>query len=100
MEKYYKKRKVQKADYEKDYWGIITDPDGKVRDRRLERDKFIKNVKSELDFVNSLSPSKILDIGCGLGFMLSGISDKHEKFGLEISKFASVEAKKYANIIN
>lgn|SRR5574344_1203915 len=100
MEKYYKKRKVEKADYEKDYWGVITDPDGNVRNRKLERGKFLQNIKSELNFINSQPKSKIIDIGCGLGFLLSGIDDKHQKFGLEISSFATKEAKKYAKIIN
>lgn len=100
MKNYYKKRISDNNDYEESYWGVITDPDGNVRNRIDEEKKFIKNVKNEIDFVNSLEPSKILDIGCGLGFLLGGLDEKHEKFGLELSTFAASHAKKYAEIYN
>ena len=98
MEKYYTKIKPQSQNYEQDYWGIIKDPDGNVRDRLQEREKFLKNIKTEIDYINNLKPSKILDAGCGLGFLLSGISDKHEKYGLEVSEFAVKYAEKFAKI--
>jgi len=98
MSKYYEKIIIENKDYEENYWGVITDPDGNVRNLCDEREKFLTNVKKEVDFINSLPPSKILDVGCGLGFLLSGIDDKHQKFGLEISKYAGEHAKKYANI--
>lgn len=104
MSKYYKKITKEKledavvSDYEENYWGVIRDPDGNLRDRVQERDKFLENVKTEINFVNQLPPSKILDVGCGLGFFLSGIDDKHEKFGLELSAYACEHAKKYARI--
>lgn len=103
MSKYYKKvikEKSQESDYEENYWGVIKDPDGVFRNRIEEKDKFLANVKDELDFINKLPPSKILDVGCGLGFLLSGIDDKHEKFGLEVSAFACEHAKQYAEIYN
>lgn len=98
MKKYYEKIIVANKEYEECYWGVITDPDGNVRNLCDERDKFLANVKSEVDFINSLEPSKIIDVGCGLGFLLSAIDDKHEKFGLEISKYASEFARKYATV--
>ncbi|MBP7211249.1 class I SAM-dependent methyltransferase [bacterium] len=102
MSKYYEKRVINNNDisYEEAYWGTIKDPDGKIRNRLNEKQKFLDNVKSELEFINKLPSSKILDIGCGLGYMLAGISDKHQKFGLEVSKFATSEAEKYAKIFN
>lgn len=113
MSKYYKKivkdadeifvesdEKNSKSDYEENYWGVIKDPDGNLRNRIEEKDKFLANLKSELKFINEYQPSKILDVGCGLGFMLSGIDDKHEKFGLEVSSFACEHAKQYAEIYN
>jgi 2-polyprenyl-3-methyl-5-hydroxy-6-metoxy-1,4-benzoquinol methylase len=98
MNKYYEKIVVENKEYEECYWGVITDPDGNVRNLCDEREKFLANVKSEVDFINSLPPSKIIDVGCGLGFLLSAVADKHQKFGLEISKYACESAKKYATI--
>lgn len=98
MSEYYEKIIKENVDYEETYWGKVIDPDGKVRNLLDEREKFLANVMDELDFINSLPPSKIIDIGCGPGFMLSGIEDKHQKFGLEISKYAAQHAKKYATI--
>ena len=98
MNNYYEKVIVDKKDYEEDYWGIVTDPDGIVRNLCNERESFLANVKTEVNYINALPPSKILDVGCGLGFLLSGVEDKHQKFGLEISKFAGECAKKYATI--
>ena len=98
MSKYYEKIIVENKEYEESYWGVVTDPDGKVRNLCDEREKFLANVKSEVEFINALPPSKIIDVGCGLGFLLSAIDDKHQKFGLEISKYASELAKKYATI--
>lgn len=96
MSKYYKKLIADKKDYEENYWGVVTDPDGNVRNLSKERDKFLFNVQREVDFINSLSASRVLDVGCGLGFLLSAIDDKHQKFGLEISSYAREFAKKYA----
>ena len=100
MSEYYEKIIKEKSDYEENYWGVIIDPDGKVRNLQDEEEKFIANVKNEVEFVNSLPPSKILDVGCGLGFLLSALDDKHEKFGLEVSTYAAEFAKKYAHIYN
>lgn len=100
MVKYYEKRICENCDYEESYWGTIVDPDGKVRNRLEEETKFLANVKEEVEFINSLPPSKVLDVGCGLGFLLGAIDDKHQKFGLEVSSFAADYAKKYAAIYN
>ncbi len=99
-EKYFRTRPSTSIenDYEKKYWGKVTDPDGVVRDRTQERDKRIKECKQEIDYINNLEPSKILDIGCGLGFLLSGINDKWKKYGLEVSSFAAERANKYGKI--
>lgn len=100
MSKYYKKIIKENCNYEECYWGTITDPDGNVRNRLEEEEKFLANVKKEIDFINALPPSKVFDVGCGLGFMLKGIDNKHEKYGLEVSQFASNHAEKYAKICN
>jgi SAM-dependent methyltransferase len=86
------------AEFEEDYWELIKDPDGAVRNRLLERDSFISDISLELDFIKSLKPGKVLDVGCGLGWLLSALDDKWLKYGLEVSNFASKYAEKYAEI--
>lgn len=75
-------------------WGVITDPDGKVRDRNTPEEKaqYLGDVKTELAFVNNLRPGRILDVGCGLGWFLSAVNDSWEKYGVEVSECAAVEA--------
>lgn len=97
-EYYIRQETIKNADYEEAYWGIIVDPDGNVRNRMEEREYHLENVKQEVEFINSLSPGRVLDIGCGAGFLLSGINDKWEKFGVEVSHFAAEYAKKEGKI--
>ncbi len=94
--KYYTKRETT-TNYEKSYWARQPDPDGKVRDRTKEREKFLNNCKDELAYINQFS-GRILDIGCGLGFLLSALSNGWEKHGVEVSQFAVAKADKYAVI--
>jgi len=99
MQDYFKKRIPENlSSYEENYWHIITDPDGKIRNRLEERDIYLDDIKEELNFLNGLSPGKILDFGCGPGFLLSALSTDWEKHGVEISKFAAEHAKQWANI--
>ena len=86
------------VDYEASYWGVITDPDGNVRDRRLERDQAVADLSEELEEIeatlgywrrDATSKPAVLDVGCGLGFLLSGLSDGWEKHGLDLSHFAT-----------
>lgn len=100
MSKYYKKIFTDNSGFEESYWSTIVDPDGNVRNRLEEEQKVIANVRKEIDFINALPPSKVFDVGCGLGFLLGALDEKHEKFGLEVSQFASDYAKKYAQIYN
>lgn len=86
--------------YEESYWGVITDPDGNVRDRRLERAQHLDDLKAELAFIHSLPPGKLLDVGCGLGFLLSGIEQGWECHGVEVSSFAAQSAGQYGRIFN
>jgi len=95
---YYWKRKISKIKFEENYWGKVVDPDGISRNLSEERDQKIKDQKSIITFVNDLPPGSILDIGCGPGFTLSVINGKWEKYGLDISKYASNIAKKYCRV--
>jgi SAM-dependent methyltransferase len=97
--KYFIRREQKRqCAFEADYWGNPIDPDGKARDLKNEKIRKLKDLKNELNYVNSLSPGKIIDIGCGLGHFLSGVNDKWEKFGQDISKYALNEAKNYCKI--
>jgi CMP-N,N'-diacetyllegionaminic acid synthase len=85
-------------DYEGAYWGTITDPDGKTRDRTAECQQHLDDLASELAFIRSLRPGRFLDIGCGLGFLLSGIPEGWEKHGVEVSGFAAERARSHGTI--
>lgn len=73
-------------EYEEDYWGEVVDPDGVKRNVLLERDSKLRNWYGDIvSFINGQNAGKILDVGCGPGFLLSAIDDKHEKWGVELS---------------
>lgn len=75
-----------KIEYSEQGWGKIIDPDNNVRDMRKERNFKIKNWYGEtISNINKLNGGNILDIGCGLGFFLSAIDSKWNKYGLETS---------------
>lgn len=99
MRPYFKRRKVsEQVDYEQNYWGTIVDPDGNVRNRLVERERHLEDVAEEVKFINGLKAGKIVDVGCGLGFLLSGIGDKWEKHGVEVSQFAAEHANKWGRV--
>lgn len=93
-ETYYRKRIINlEPDYEENYWGETIDPDGKVRNKLEEKEQFLQDVSNIVNYINSLKPGKVLDIGCGFGFLLSAISDQWEKYGTELSVYSSEIAK-------
>ena len=76
-------------------WTHVIDPDSKIRDLTNEKEFKIRNWYGNiLSFVEQLHPGKILDIGCGLGYLISSFSDKWEKYGFEISELAVSYIKK------
>ena len=87
--------------YEDKYWGHIIDPDGvkRTRDTDTERKQYLADNQCELSYISKLLPGRVLDIGCGLGWILSVISDEWEKYGVELSKFASDKANNHAQIL-
>jgi CMP-N-acetylneuraminic acid synthetase/2-polyprenyl-3-methyl-5-hydroxy-6-metoxy-1,4-benzoquinol methylase len=85
--------------YDESYWKGVTDPDGKVRDKTQERQKHIAECRQELDYINALPVGKVLDVGCGLGFLLSAIDDRWEKHGVEISEYAAEQALKHGTVL-
>ncbi len=85
-------------DYEESYWGKIEDPDGVKRDRLQERDRSLADIPSELRFLNNLPGGRILDVGCGPGFLLSALDSKWERYGTEVSAFAAEHATAHGRI--
>ena len=54
------------------YWNNVKDPDGKTRNIVSEKEKKfkLKNWYGDIsNFVNSFENPKVLDIGCGLGYL-------------------------------
>ncbi|MGB2807858.1 MAG: methyltransferase domain-containing protein [Sedimentisphaerales bacterium] len=81
-----------------DYYDIQLDPDGNKRNMLEERERKITFCKNEITFVNSLvsgSQKRLLDLGCGAGFVSSAIDDAWIKYGLEVSEKAAQIARKY-----
>lgn len=83
------------------YWNNVTDPDGIIRNITSdeERNFKLKNWYGDVpNFINSYNDPKVLDIGCGLGYLLSCLKTKY-KYGLEPGSFACETIKKnYPNI--
>lgn len=83
------------------YWGKIIDPDGKERNRLDEKHLYVDDVKYIIDYINSIKRAgNILDIGCGLGWLLSEVDSSWNKFGLEPEKNAADISAKVATIQN
>ena len=84
-----------------DYWSKSKDPDGQERDRTKEEKLGLEDVQYILDFLHSyFENGRILDIGCGLGWIHKYLQGNFEKFGIEIDKYASQISGKYCNCIN
>lgn len=76
-------------EYEDKLWTNSVDPDGKTRNITEERNFKIKNWYGDIiQFIKKIPPGKVIDIGCGLGYLLSEFPDLWQKFGYEISNFA------------
>ena len=88
--------------YEENYWHEIIDPDGKKRNLLNEKNFKIKNWYGDIiDIINKKSKpnSKIIDVGAGLGHLISELSDKFEKYAIDISEYSTNYIKnEYPNI--
>ena len=97
---YYASIESESNDFEESYHFIKKDPDGIERNLLEEREYRLKTTSEVSDYLDKIKPGKILDIGCGPGWMLSALNDNWEKHGIEVSKFASNYAKKYCKLHN
>ena len=99
-EKYYWVRPSKEPLYESDYWGVVEDPDGKKRNLVDEWEQQVRNLRHIVDFLDELKPGKILDVGCGPGFLLSALGDAWDKYGTDISQTALEYCSKYAKVFH
>lgn len=96
--RYYIRRSIEKEiEYDEGYWKK-EDPDGKMRNREEEKELAIDDLKDEISYINNLQAGKILDVGCGFGFLLSAIYGNWEKHGVDLSEYALEHARKYAHV--
>ena len=51
---------------------------------------FYENNKNIINKINKLNPKTLLDVGCGNGNMLSFLSKKFKKHGIEIDDLAII----------
>ena len=65
-----------------------------------EREQSLASMNEITSYLDFCSPCKILDIGCGPGWLLSYLDNNWQKYGVEVSKFASKNASKYGEIFN
>ena len=93
---YYWERPMEEPEYEEDYWGTVMDPDGHERNVHDDWDQRVEDKRNVYDFLEQVKPGKILDIGCGPGVFLSGLSEEWEKVGVDISKKALESCSRFA----
>lgn len=88
------------TEYEETYHEVTIDPDGKTRFLLEEREHSLKGIPEIIKWVGSKTGGKILDIGCGPGWLLSSLGSEWDCYGVEVSSFASKIASKYGKIHN
>ena len=87
-----------KPDFEAAYWHEVVDPDGVARNRLEERERHLEDIDYIVDFVRTLEPGKVLDVGCGPGFFLSALDLAWRRHGIELSEFAAERASRQGDI--
>lgn len=75
------------------YWGTVTDPDGRVRQRDTdaERLQYVEDIAEELDFAASLPVGRSLDIGCGLGWFSQSLPTGWLRYGTDLCQDAAIK---------
>ena len=78
--------------------------DGNEFDLMQERQRRIDFAKDEIRFLNELAQDgktrTLLDVGCGAGYVSSAISDRYEKFGLDVSPIAAQSAAQFISSVH
>ncbi len=95
--KYYVEYNRNKKINYKNYYKNSIDPDGKIRNLIKEEKYKLSQLKIVLNFLKKTSTKKkkkILDFGCGYGWLLKNLNNtKWKKYGIEINN----DARKIAN---
>ena len=90
----------KKSFFEANYHFKTIDPDGKKRNLLKERKSYLYNNKHISKVLKKSKPGRIIDIGCGLGWNMSILGKKWDKYGTDISSFALKNASKYCKTYN
>ena len=90
----YYERRDGPSQFEESYWSDKEDPDGVKRNMLEEKDRKVEDLKREIQFINKLDAGNVLDLGCGLGHVMTAFDRKHKIYGFEVSEFAADEARK------
>jgi 2-polyprenyl-3-methyl-5-hydroxy-6-metoxy-1,4-benzoquinol methylase len=98
--RYFTVRRIERSsdDVLDAYWQTSVDPDGLARRPFEERERRLENCKAELRHILALEPGRILDVGCGVGYLLSALPAQWEKHGSELSQFAARQASEHGKI--
>jgi len=79
------------------YWGIRADPDGEVRDNTRQPDRYIGRHWKLLNYLAQYS-GKLLDFGCGVGYLMACLHDQWDKYGIEVDPVAAQKAKMFGQV--
>jgi SAM-dependent methyltransferase len=98
--RYFTVRRIERSSDEvlDAYWQASVDPDGRPRRPFEEREGRLENCKAELAYIARLEPGRILDVGCGVGYLLSALDRRWERHGTEVSPFAARQASEHGKI--
>lgn len=80
-------KEYDEFDYSSSYWKQAKDPDGCERNLTEEYDSKIRNwYGGIIPYINAMPAGRILDYGCGLGFLLGAINPDWERVGYDIEE--------------
>ena len=88
------------TEYEESYHEVAIDPDGNKRYLMEEREHSLAGIPEIKKWVSDRPGGKILDVGCGPGWFLSSLGSEWDRYGVEVSTYASKVARNSGAIHN
>lgn len=78
-------------------WAHSVDPDGRVRHRlsEVERLQWLDDMAEEIAWLRSLPPSRMIDVGCGPGWLIRAMPATWDCMGVEIARDAVDELRRH-----